>query len=71
MRLKTTEVLIALKYYLHSTRLQGSMNLLSGAIFLFNLIYVLPLDYSFLSKARHDEIIEESITLHSDELILR
>ena len=37
----------------------------------FFLFYVRLLDYSILLKARHDELIHESITLRNHELILR
>ena len=40
------------------------------AIFLFNYFNVRLLDYSILLKARHDESIYESITLHNHKLIL-
>ena len=35
------------------------------------LAYIQLLDYSILLKARHDELIHESITWHNHELILR
>ena len=38
---------------------------------MFNLFYVQLLDYSILLKARHDELIHESITLYNHKLIQR
>ena len=52
------------------TNRQNNKQTSCDKIFLFNLFFVQLLDYSILLKARHDELIHESITLHYHELNL-